>query len=185
MATRLPAAERRAGLVEAALTVFSAEGFKVATMDAVAAEAGVTKPVLYQHFPSKLELYLALLDRGIEELLHSADTALASTTDNKERVGATMRAYFAFVADRNSAFRLVFESDVMNESAVRERVDRAHEAIASKIADVISADTGLRHEQAMLLGSGLQGLAQVAASRWLTSDQSETTLESPPTSLHH
>jgi hypothetical protein len=88
-----------------------------------------------------------------------------------------MRAYFSFVADRNSAFRLVFESDVMNESAVRERVDRAHEAIASKIADVISADTGLRHEQAMLLGSGLQGLAQVAASRWLTSDQSETTLE--------
>ena len=110
-------------------------------------------------------------------MLTPPDAALASTTDNKERVGATMRAYFAFVADRNSAFRLVFESDVMNESAVRERVDRAHEAIASKIADVISADTGLRHEQAMLLGSGLQGLAQVAASRWLTSDQSETTLE--------
>ena len=57
MATRLPAAGRRAGLVEAALTVFSAEGFKVATMDAVAAEAGVTKPVLYQHFPSKRELF--------------------------------------------------------------------------------------------------------------------------------
>ena len=175
--TRMPREQRREQVMTQARKVFMDRGYHAAGMDEIADAAGVTKPVLYQHFPSKLELYLALLDRGIEELLHSADAALASTTDNKERVGATMREYFAFVADRNSAFRLVFESDVMNESAVRERVDRAHEAIASKIADVISADTGLRHEQAMLLGSGLQGLAQVAASRWLTSDQSETTLE--------
>lgn len=152
-------------------------GYHAAGMDEIAEAAGVSKPVLYQHFPSKLELYLALLDRGIDELLSSADAALASTTDNKERVGATMRAYFAFVADRNSAYRLVFESDVMNESAVRARVDRAHEAIAAKIADVISADTGLSHQQAMLLGSGLQGLAQVAASRWLIAEQSDMALE--------
>ena len=70
MATRLPAAERRAGLVEAALTVFSAEGFKVATMDAVAAEAGVTKPVLYQHFPSKRELFHELI-RNVARSLRS------------------------------------------------------------------------------------------------------------------
>ena len=167
--TRMPREQRREQVMGVARKVFVERGYHAAGMDEIAEAAGVSKPVLYQHFPSKLELYLALLDGGIAELLSSADTALRSTTDNKERVRATMRAYFSFVEDRNSAYRLVFESDVMNESAVRERVDRAHEAIAAKIADVISADTGLRPEQAMLLGSGLQGLAQVAATRWLYS----------------
>lgn len=157
--------------------VFVERGYHSAGMDEIAEAAGVSKPVLYQHFPSKLELYLALLDGGIAELLSAADTALRSTTDNKERVRATMHAYFSFVADRNSAYRLVFESDVMNESAVRERVDRAHEAIASKIADVISADTGLRSDQSMLLGSGLQGLAQVAATRWLYTEEAEMSID--------
>lgn len=175
--TRMPREQRREQVMSVARTVFMESGYHAAGMDEIAEAAGVSKPVLYQHFPSKLELYLALLDGGIDELLSSADSALASTTDNKERVRATMRAYFSFVADRNSAFRLVFESDVMNESAVRERVDRAHEAIAAKIADVISTDTGLRNDQAMLLGSGLQGLAQVAATRWLNADQAGMPLE--------
>ncbi len=175
--TRMPREQRREQVMGVARGVFMERGYHSAGMDEIADAAGVSKPVLYQHFPSKLELYLALLDGGIDELLSAADAALASTTDNKERVRATMRAYFAFVADRNSAFRLVFESDVMNESAVRERVDRVHEAIASKIAAVISTDTGLSHEQAMLLGSGLQGLAQVAATRWLIADQSHMPLE--------
>lgn len=175
--TRMPREQRREQVMSVARRVFMERGYHAAGMDEIADAAGVSKPVLYQHFPSKLELYLALLDGGIDELLNSADTALASTSDNKERVRATMRAYFAFVADRNSAFRLVFESDVMNESAVRERVDRVHEAIASKIADVISTDTGLSNDQAMMLGSGLQGLAQVAATRWLTADQADMPME--------
>ncbi len=176
-ATRMPREQRREQVMSVARGVFMDRGYHAAGMDEIAVAAGVSKPVLYQHFPSKLELYLALLDGGIEELLSASDTALASTTDNKERVRATMRAYFSFVADRNSAFRLVFESDVMNESAVRERVDRVHEAIAAKIADVISTDTGLSNDQAMLLGSGLQGLAQVAATRWLIADPTNMALE--------
>lgn len=176
-ATRMPREQRREQVLTVARGVFVERGYHAAGMDEIAEAAGVSKPVVYQHFPSKLELYLALLDRGIEELLGAADAALASTSDNKERVQATMRAYFSFVADRDSAYRLVFESDVMNESAVRERVNRAHEAIAAKIAEVISTDTGLSNDQAMLLGSGLQGLAQVAATRWLTSDQTQMPLE--------
>lgn len=176
-ATRMPREQRREQVMSVARSVFMDRGYHAAGMDEIAEAAGVSKPVLYQHFPSKLELYLALLDGGIDELLSAADTALASTSDNKERVRATMRAYFSFVADRNSAFRLVFESDVMNESAVRERVDRVHEAIASKIADVISTDTGLSNDQAMMLGSGLQGLAQVAATRWLTAGQADMPLD--------
>jgi len=164
---RLPKAERRAQLLEAALEVFSADGYHSAGMDHIAERAGVTKPVLYQHFPSKLDLYLALLDSAIDELLTATNAAIASTTDNKQRVRATLDAYFGFVDARKSGFRLVFESDIMNESAVRERVERAEFAIAESIAQVIATDTGLRDDQALLLGSGLQGTMEIAARRWV------------------
>jgi len=164
---RLPKAERRAQLLEAALEVFSADGYHAAAMDQIAERAGVTKPVLYQHFPSKLDLYLALLDSAIADLLAATNAAIASTSDNKQRVRATLDAYFGFVDARKSGFRLVFESDLMNEPAVRERVERAEFAIAESIAQVIATDTGLRQDQALLLGSGLQGTMEISARRWV------------------
>ena len=120
---RLSRTERRSQLLDAAREVFVASGYHAAAMDAIATRAGISKPVLYQHFPGKLELYLALLDAGIESLEAAVREALASTTDNHERVNATIGAYFAFVADPDSTFRLVFESDLTGEPAVRERVD--------------------------------------------------------------
>lgn len=164
---RMPRQQRRAQVLDAAREVFVAAGYHAAGMDDIAEQAGVSKPVLYQHFPSKLDLYLALLDAGIEELIQQAGAAVRSTPDNKRRVQATMQAYFTFVDDSRGAFRLVFESDLTNEPAVRERVDRANLELARKIAAVIAEDTGLSAEQALLLGSGMQGMAQVAARQWL------------------
>lgn len=164
---RMPREQRREQVLDAAREVFVVSGFHSAGMDEIAERAGVSKPVLYQHFPSKLDLYLALLDSGINDLLTSTADAMRSTTDNKARVLATMQAYFAFVEEQGGVYRLVFESDIINEPEVRRRVDRAHAGIAALIADVIAEDTGLSTAQALLLGSGLQGLAQVAATQWL------------------
>ena len=135
-------------------------------MDEIAEHAGVSKPVLYQHFPSKLDLYLALLDAGIESLIDAVKTALESTTDNKLRMTATVDAYFAFVCDPAGAFRLVFESDLINEAAVRERTERADDDCAQLVSHVIAADTGLTDEEALLLAAGLTGIAQTAARHW-------------------
>ncbi len=66
---RLPRDERRAQLLSAALEVFTAAGYHSAAMDEIADRASVSKPVLYQHFPSKLELYLAVLDLHIDSLV--------------------------------------------------------------------------------------------------------------------
>src|SRR5438445_9102336 len=107
--TRLPRSARRKQLLAAAQDVFVAQGYHAAAMDDIAERAGVSKPVLYQHFPGKLELYLALLDQHCEALLQAVRGALESTTDNKKRVEATMHAYFAYVEDEGGAFRLVFE----------------------------------------------------------------------------
>src|SRR5215471_19035002 len=91
---RLPRSARRKQLLAAAQEVFVQQGYHAAAMDDIADRAGVSKPVLYQHFPSKLELYLALLDQRSGDLIDAVRTALASTHDNKQRVEATIAAYF-------------------------------------------------------------------------------------------
>ncbi len=166
-APRLPREQRRQQVLAAALDVFSTAGYHAASMDEIAEHAGVSKPVLYQHFPSKLDLYLEILDAGIEELMAAARAALSGTTDNATRVRAMVNAYFAFVEDPRGAFRLVFESDLSNEPAVRQRVDAADLALASISAAVIAEDTGLSDDEALLVSSGMLGTVQVAARRWL------------------
>lgn len=169
---RLPRTARRAQLLVAAQEVFVRAGYHQAAMDEIADQAGVSKPVLYQHFPSKLELYLALLDQHTEALVAAVRQALASTHDNKQRVAATMAAYFEFVDREGEPFRLVFESDLTNEEPVRERVDAVTERCADAIAEVISDDTSLPPEEAKLLGVALTGMAQVSARYWLSTEGS-------------
>ncbi|MEE1927702.1 TetR/AcrR family transcriptional regulator [Streptomyces sp. TRM 70351] len=169
--TRLPRRARRNQLLGAAQEVFVAQGYHAAAMDDIADRAGVSKPVLYQHFPGKLDLYMALLDQHCEALLQAVRAALGSTTDNKLRVAATMEAYFAFVENEGGAFRLVFESDLTNEPAVRERVDKVSLDCAEAVTEVIADDTGLPAEQAKVLAVALCGMAQITARYWLGSGQ--------------
>jgi len=167
---RLPRDERRAQLLSAALEMFTTAGYHSAAMDEIAERAGVSKPVLYQHFPSKLDLYLAVLDTHIDSLVFAIQKAIQSTPDNSERVQATIGAYFDFIEAEGAAFRLLFESDMSVEPAVRERLNRMTYDCAAAVSAVISLDTGLPQEAAMLLGVGLIGSAQVTARHWLERD---------------
>ena len=164
---RLPRRARRAQLLEAALEVFTAQGYHAAAMDEIADRAGVSKPVLYQHFPGKLELYVALLDQACDTIIGSCREALESTEDNKQRVAATIGAFYDYVGSAEGAFRLVFESDLTSEPAVRERVERVTHECAALTSHVIADDTGLPEEQARLLAVSLVGMAQVSARFWL------------------
>jgi AcrR family transcriptional regulator len=165
---RLPRRERRAQLLDSALGVFVAQGYHAAAMDDIAERAGVSKPVLYQHFPGKLDLYLALLDSACDEVIDNCRAALAATHDNKTRVAAAMAAFYTYVAGERGAFRLVFESDLTSEPAVREHVERVTSECAAMIADVIHDDTGLPAEQSRLLAVSLVGMAQVSARFWVS-----------------
>jgi AcrR family transcriptional regulator len=164
---RLPRSARRKQLLAAAQEVFVAQGYHAAAMDDIAERAGVSKPVLYQHFPGKLELYLALLDTHCDALVAGVRGAMTATTDNKERVAGANRAYFEFVDHESEAFRLIFESDLRNEPAVRERVDRVERLCIEAISETIMADTGVARERAELLAAGLVGAAVTAAQFWL------------------
>jgi len=164
---RLPRSARRRQLLAAAQHVFVAQGYHAAAMDDIADRAGVSKPVLYQHFPGKLDLYVALLEEHAAAMVEAVRVALDSTTDNKQRVAATIAAYFRFVDEDGGAFRLLFESDLTNQPEVRERVEGTTLACAELIGEVIRDDAGLPKEQARLLAVGLVGMAQVAARFWL------------------
>jgi AcrR family transcriptional regulator len=161
-------------LLDSALDVFVAQGYHAAAMDDIAERAGVSKPVLYQHFPGKLDLYLALLDAACDQVIVNCRQALSSTHDNKTRVAAAMAAFYSYVADERGAFRLVFESDLTSEASVRGQVERVTAECAAMIADVIHDDTGLPAEQSKLLAVSLVGMAQVSARFWISESGSRS-----------
>jgi AcrR family transcriptional regulator len=156
-------------LLAAAQEVFVAHGFHGAAMDDIAERAGVSKPVLYQHFPGKRELYLALLDTQTETLADAVVQALATTTDNQQRIHAVLSAYFNFIDRDGGAFRLIFESDLFNDPDVRSRVELVTRKTMIAVADTVAADTGLERPEAELLATALTGSAQVVARWWLDS----------------
>jgi AcrR family transcriptional regulator len=167
--SRLPRGARRLQLLRAAQDVFVAQGFHAAAMDDIADRAGVSKPVLYQHFPGKRELYLALLEEHVSELAERVSEAMGGTDDNRARVDAAVGAYYDFIDAEGEAFRLVFESDLRNDGDVRAIVDRGTRSCVEAIAEVIAADTGADPERALLLASGLTGMAEISARWWLPS----------------
>jgi AcrR family transcriptional regulator len=167
---RLPRDERRAQLLVAALEVFTVAGYHSAAMDEIADRAKVSKPVLYQHFPSKLDLYLAVLDLHIDSLVFAIQKAIAANRENSARVAATVEAYFGFIDSEGEAFRLLFESDMSVEPQVRERLNRMTYDCAAAVSAVISIDTGLGKEESMMLAVGIIGTVQTSARHWLDRD---------------
>jgi AcrR family transcriptional regulator len=165
---RLTRSARRAQLLVAARDVFAAQGYHAAAMDDIAERAGVSKPVLYQHFPGKLELYQALLTTYADELVGQVRSALSATADNEERVQAAVAAYFDFVAGEGKAYRLIFGSDLRGEAAGV--VEGALNRCIETVAEAVTTDAGLDSERARLLAVGLVGLSQVAAQYWLDSE---------------
>ncbi|EME51587.1 MULTISPECIES: TetR/AcrR family transcriptional regulator [Rhodococcus] len=164
---RMPRDERRVQLLAAASEVFVTRGYHAAGMDEIAECAGVSKPVLYQHFPGKLELYCAVLQSYVDSLISGVRQALRSTTDNRQRVRAAVQAFFDFVDNDSQGFRLVFESDLMGEPQVANRVEQATEACVDAVFDLVSHDSGLDPYRARILAVGLVGTSQFTARYWL------------------
>ncbi|GAA3063207.1 MULTISPECIES: TetR/AcrR family transcriptional regulator [Actinomycetes] len=165
-AKRMPREQRRRQLLDCALQVFVAKGYHAASMDDIADVAQVSKPVLYQHFPGKHELFLDLLDTHLAQLERMITEALGSTEDNKERVSATMTAFYEFISREDEAYRLLFTSGMDNDEAVETRMERFHDNVAAAIAEVIADDTGQPMAEATLLGHGLIGMITSAARHW-------------------
>jgi AcrR family transcriptional regulator len=166
MTTRLPANERRQQLLSVALDVFSATGYHTTTMDDVADAAGVTKPVLYQHFDSKRALYLHLVADVGERMARAITAETAEVASPRQQVEAGIAAYFQFVTDNRTAFLLLFEGADRSDADVAEAVNRIEDSMAELVAPLIAA--GIDADQQRALAYGIVGAAEAAGRAWAT-----------------
>lgn len=164
MSMRLPAAERREQLLAVALDVFGRKGYHETSMNDVAEAAGITKPVLYQHFESKRELYLALIDEAGRRMISSFES-LGSTTNLRVRTEQGFHAFFQWVHDDNDAFQLLFGSGSRRDPEFSEAVGRFTSMVADVIEPLINADIDSDHRRT--LAHALVGLAEGVSRRLL------------------
>ena len=171
MTIRLPAPERRAQLLHAALGIFAAEGFQATTMDTVANEAGITKPVLYQHFPSKRELFLELLREVGARLAETVAEAANAAESAEAQVIDGFAAYFRFVAAHPDQFLLLFGEGVRIDAEFAEAVAVVEAELARFIAALIEIE-GLDDDDRLVLAHGILGLAEGTGRQWIAAGAS-------------
>ena len=159
--------ERRTQIMISGLEVFAEKGFHLASMDDIAERAGVSKPILYQHFSSKQDFYLGVLDERVDYLVQHITESIDAAVGNKNRLEAAVACYFKLVDDADHGFRLIFESDFTMNNEVRARVEDVVSQVSRVVGTEVANQTGKSIGEANILAGGLCGMAQAAAWRWL------------------
>ena len=162
-ATRMPAAERRRQILDVAIEAFARSGYHDTSMNAIAREAGVTKPVLYQHFASKHELFELLLAETGDHLMRAIETASHEETP-RERVEAGFRAFFHFFEDQPSAFTVLYGSGLATEPEFRRVVRRVRDTFAEHLTGLVG---NRNHDEALALAAGINGLSEGMIRHWM------------------
>lgn len=160
---RTPPSERRDHLLAVARTVFANGGFQATTMDEIAHEAGFTKPILYQYFDSKTELYREVVTQTAETLLGSLRAAVEDATTPRERIEVSFRVFFDMVVEETDAFRILFIHS--HEGETRGDLRAFEAALVSFIEPLIAVRIKPDHRRQ--LAAGVVGIAEGAATAWL------------------
>ncbi len=164
---RMRGPERRAQLLAVARRVFGRSGFHGVSMDDVAKEAGVTKPILYDHFNSKEELYVALLDADASSLEERVRSALQARTGNRERIQRSFQAYFDFVDEHAGGFRLFMQETMGGEEMFRSKVQEVRDRIVREVGDLIARESAgkIERRDADIVSLALVGMVETVAQR--------------------
>jgi AcrR family transcriptional regulator len=162
---RLTADARRRQLFDVALSLFAERGYASTTMDDIAEAAGVTKPLVYQHFESKRALYLELMDVFSRELVTRLVKATANAEGPRQQVERGFAAYFELMVGNEPAFRLLYGRDAPDDPEFGAALRRVEETIAEAIDPLIAA--GLEPEHRLLLAHAVVGVAEGATRHWL------------------
>jgi AcrR family transcriptional regulator len=167
---RLPADQRRQQLLDVARERFSQQGFHATSMDEIAEAAGVTKPVLYQHFPSKRALYVELLEETGRQLLALLAEATSRAATGRERVELGFRAYFRFAIGDRASFRLLFGTSIRSDPEFARIVEEILDAVVETVSTLIEIPGS--DEQRVILANALLGMAEAVGRRALQESQS-------------
>jgi len=160
---------KREQLLDAADRVVQREG-SAATMNLIAAEAGITKPILYRHFGDKVGLYRALADRHIDDLLERLRTALGTRGGLQARTRATVDAYLAAVEEQPQVYRFLVERAAVEEPDVRGQVQGFVRRFGEELAAGIASEPelqGVERMRALVWAHAIAGMVQATGDWWL------------------
>lgn len=183
---RMPRAQRRAQLLELATRMFTEHGFQATSMDHIATAAGVTKPVLYQHFESKETLYIEVLDLIAAGMIDEVRAIGEVHADTVSRVRGGLHRFYEFVALDNS-LRLFTGHEVISE-AVRQKVVTVLDRMAVELAAVLTASRHIGAEESRVLGRGVIAITQTTAQLLQGAEgaaERETILDTMTTTVVH
>jgi AcrR family transcriptional regulator len=138
----MSAADRRAAILDAARGAFADSGYHETSLDAVADRAGVSKALLYEHFASKRELYVAMLEMHVRELVERISSAVAAAEPGEPRMRAGLEAFFGFVEERRGAWRIMFRNAGDPDVAVR--LDLLRDEVAAAIVQLMSEEAAAK-----------------------------------------
>jgi AcrR family transcriptional regulator len=168
---RLSAEDRREAILDAALEVFARRGYNGSSIDEIAHTAGISKALIYEHFPSKRDLHASLLERNVQEIFERLAEAAATSDPGDVRLRAGVDAFLDFVETRRDAFRMLFRDAV--EPEVAGLVAALQQQAAAAVAGMIATEPRERHgdpeRERMaieMLGQQLTGAVQSLALWW-------------------
>lgn len=166
---RVPAAKRRKIILEAALSTFSDYGYHGANVNEIARRADVTRPILYRHFPSKLELLLALIDQAGESLIRTMSEALQEDMDWRDSVRHDIRAYLDFVEKYDGGYNLLNSAGLCLDREVHERIASIRKRMTRIVEERIRFFTDMEKasdKEVEMTAVMLVGMVEEAANHW-------------------
>jgi AcrR family transcriptional regulator len=173
--TRLARADRMAQTLTAAHALFAARGYAAVTMDEVAAEVGVTKPLLYNYFGNKEQLYIACMERAGDALSATIAEAVRATASPGDALGVGLRAFFTFVDADRAAWAVLFDETLPRGGQLAERVADYRGRILEVVSQAILGQMPARRRRSArveveALSVAALGAAEALARWWLTSE---------------
>jgi AcrR family transcriptional regulator len=167
----MAASDRRQAILEAARAAFADGGFHQTSLDSVAERAGVSKALIYEHFDSKRELFLAMLEMHVEELIERVTSAVSGADAPEERLRVGLEAFFGFVEERRGAWRIMFRNPgdpdvVVYMERLRDGVAAAVAALMSEEAEQAFPDAPERDRIIQMVAQQLVGAMQSLADWW-------------------
>jgi AcrR family transcriptional regulator len=176
--SRLPRAEREQQMLAAARALFAERGYGAVTMDDVAHEVGVTKPLLYNYFGNKERLYLACMEPAGDALIKAVIDAVSPTDTPEESLVAGMRAFFGFLAADRDAWRVLFDETLPASGDVAQRVADYRERLTSLVSQVMLAQLPpSKRDKARMkieaVSTAVLGAAESLGRWWLRTDAIE------------
>lgn len=170
--TRLPRAEREQQILDRAHARFAEHGYGAVTMDDVAADAGVTKPLLYAYFGNKERLYLACMERAGDAMLATVVPAVADAASPADALRRGLHAFFAFVDEDRDAWRVLFDESWPSGGEIAQRVAEYRERLVALVAQTNIDRLPEQHRadhatEIEAISVALLGAAEALARWWL------------------